>query len=55
MEISFIPASMYTLEEDTEEEPTVTTTAIDEMDIDTLKAQFSTIMDSVCTAYGDKE
>lgn len=47
---------MNTLEQgqDTEDtEPTVTTTEIDEMDIDTLKADFCTIMATVVQTYGD--
>jgi hypothetical protein len=53
MDISYIPASMYTLEQDEEEEQSDATTVIDEMDIDTLKANFASIMATVVQTYGD--
>lgn len=52
MEISFLAASMYTLEQD-EEEESPDTTEITEMDIDTLKVNFAAIMGAVVRAYGD--
>lgn len=49
---TYIAASTWTQEDEGNDEQDATT-AIDEMDIDELKASFSVIMGTVVTHYGD--